>query len=64
MPGCETTTLHSIAYTWDTPKNCVMTKILTKDAKKLHYPILSQRIRREINSSSLVNSTTLEKDST
>ena len=35
--GCETTTLHSFAYTWDTPENCVMTEILTQDAKMLHY---------------------------
>ena len=35
--GCETTTLDSFAYTWDTPENCVMTKILTQDAKMLHY---------------------------
>ena len=37
--GCETTTLDSFAYTWDTPKNCVMTKNLTQDAKMLHYPL-------------------------
>ena len=36
--GCETTTLNSFAYTWDTPENCVMTKTLTQDAKMLHYP--------------------------
>ena len=35
--GCETTTLDSFAYTWDTLENCVMTKILRQDAKKLHY---------------------------
>ena len=35
--GCETTTLLSFAYTWDTPENRVMTKILTKDAKMLYY---------------------------
>ena len=35
--GCKTTTLDSFAYTWDTPENCVMTKILTQDAKRLHY---------------------------
>ena len=28
--GCETTTLDSLAYTWDTPENCVMTKNLTR----------------------------------
>ena len=37
--GCETTTLDSFAYTWDTPENCVMTKILTQDAKMLHFPL-------------------------
>ena len=36
--GCETTTLDSFEYTWDTPENCVMTKILTQDAKMSHYP--------------------------
>ena len=34
--GCETTTLDSFAYTWDTPKNCVM-KSFTQDSKMLHY---------------------------
>ena len=33
--GCETTTRDSFAYTWDTPENCVMTKIRTQDAKKV-----------------------------
>ena len=33
-----TTNLDSFAYTWDTPENCVMTKLLTQDAKMLHYP--------------------------
>ena len=28
---CQTTTLDSFAYTWDTPENCVMTIILTHD---------------------------------
>ena len=37
--GCETTTLVSFGYTWDTAENCVMTKILTQDAKVLHYPL-------------------------
>ena len=35
--GCETTTIDSFAYTWGTPENCVMTKILVEDAKMLHY---------------------------
>ena len=34
--GCETTTLDLFAYTWDTPENSVMTKILTQIAKMLH----------------------------
>ena len=41
--GCETTTLDSFAYTWDTPENCVMTKILTQDAKMLHYPLTTDQ---------------------
>ena len=32
--GCETTTLDSFAYTWDASENCVMTKVLTQEAKK------------------------------
>ena len=34
--GCETTAVDTFAYTWDTPENCAMTKILT-DTKMLHY---------------------------
>ena len=41
--GCETTTLNSFAYTWDTAESCVMTKILTKDAKMLHYPLTTDQ---------------------
>ena len=41
--GCETTTLDPFAYTWDTPENCVMTKILTQEAKMLKYPLSSNR---------------------
>ena len=41
--GCETTTLDSFAYTWDTPENCVMTKNLTQDAKMLHYPLTTDQ---------------------
>ena len=37
--GCETTTLDSFEYTLETPENCVMTKILTQDAKMLQYPL-------------------------
>ena len=41
--GCEITTLDSFAYTWDTPENCVMTKILTQDAKMLHDPLTTDQ---------------------
>ena len=41
--GCENTTLDSFAYTWDTPENFVMTKILTRDAKMLHYPLTTDQ---------------------
>ena len=41
--GCETTTLDLFAYTWDTPENCVMTKILIQDAKMLHYPLTTDQ---------------------
>ena len=41
--GCQTTTLDSFAYNWDTPKNCVMTKILTKYAKIIHYPLTTDQ---------------------
>ena len=41
--GCETTTLVSFAYFWDTPENCVMTKILTQNAKTLHYPLTTDQ---------------------
>ena len=41
--GCETTTRDSFAYTWDTSENCVMTKILTQVAKKLHYPLTTDQ---------------------
>ena len=41
--GCETTTLDPFAYTWDTPENCVMTKILTQEAKMLKYPLSTNR---------------------
>ena len=41
--GCETTTLDSIAYTWDAPEKCVLTKILTQDAKMLHYPLTTDQ---------------------
>ena len=41
--GCKTTTLNSFAYTWDTPENCLMTKILTQDEKMLHYPLTTDQ---------------------
>ena len=41
--GCEITTLDAIAYTWDTPENCVMSKFLTQDAKVLHYPLTTDQ---------------------
>ena len=41
--GCKTTILHSFAYTWDTPENCVMTKNLTQDAKMLYYPLTTDQ---------------------
>ena len=41
--GCETITLDSSGYTWDTPENCVITEILTQDAKMLHYPLTTDQ---------------------
>ena len=41
--GCKTTTVDSFACSWDTPENCVMTKILTQDAKMLHYPLTTDQ---------------------
>ena len=41
--GCETTTLDSFANIWDTPEKCVMTKILTQDAKVLHYSLTTDQ---------------------
>ena len=43
--GCETSTLDSFAYTWGAPEYCVMTKMVTKDAKMLHR--LLTRYRKE-----------------
>ena len=37
--GCETTTIDPFAYTWNTPESCVMTKVLTQNAKMLLYPL-------------------------
>ena len=36
--GCDTIILDSVAFTWDIPENCVMTKTRTQDTKLLHYP--------------------------
>ena len=44
---CETTTLDSFAYTWDTPENCVMTKVLTQDAKMFHYPLTTEYMENQ-----------------
>ena len=41
--GCEATTVDSVAYTYDTPENCAMKKILTHDAKILHYPLTTNQ---------------------
>ena len=41
--GCETSTLNSFAYTWDTTEIYVMTKTLTQDAKMLHYPLTTDQ---------------------
>ena len=44
MEGCcETTTLDTFAYTWETPDNCVMTKNLTQDENLLHYPLTTDQ---------------------
>ena len=43
MGGCETPTLGSYAYTWDTSENCVLTKLLTQDARMLHYLLTTDR---------------------
>ena len=60
--GCETATLNLFAYTWDKTENFVITKILTQDAKKLHYPLTTDQ--RKVNSSSRVNSMTLQREIT
>ena len=45
--GCETTTLDSFAYTWDTPEKYGMTKILKQDAKMLHYPLTTDQKKNQ-----------------
>ena len=34
---CKITTRDAFVNTWDTPENCVMAKILSENAKMLHY---------------------------
>ena len=46
--GCETSTLDSFAYKWDTPENCVKSKTLTQDAKMLHYLFTTDQKRNLI----------------
>ena len=55
--GCETTTLDSFAYTWDTPESCVMTKILTQDAKMFQYPLTTDQKKNQFFFSSESNDT-------
>ena len=40
---CETTTLEPFAYTWVTPENYVMIKILTEDAKMVHFSLTTDQ---------------------
>ena len=54
--GCETTTLHSFAYTWNTPENYALTKIL-QDAKMLHYLLTSDQKENQFFFLSEVNDT-------
>ena len=56
----KTTTPDSFAYTWGVAEDCVMTKILTQDAKMSHYLLTS--IPKKVNSSSSLNSTTLKRN--
>ena len=55
--GCETTTLNSFAYTWDTPENCVMTKLLTQDSEMLHYPLTTDQKENQFFFPSEINET-------
>ena len=41
--ACETTTLEPFTYTWDTPENYVMIKILTEDAKMVHFSLTTDQ---------------------
>ena len=58
--GCETNLLDSLAYTWDVPENCVVTKVLTKDAEMLHYPLTTNQNENQFFCLSEFN--TLEKE--
>ena len=55
--GCETTTLDSFAYTWETLENGVITKILTQDAKILHYPLTTDQKENQFFFLSEINDT-------
>ena len=41
--SCKTTTLNSFANTWDTSEICMMTKILTQDARLFYYPLTTDQ---------------------
>ena len=58
--GCKTTLLDSLAYTWDIPENCVMTKVRTKDAEMLHYPLTTNQSENQFFCLSEINA--LEKE--
>ena len=55
--GCKTTTLNPFAFTWDTPEISVLTKILTQDAKMLHYPLTTDQREKQFLSLSEFNDT-------
>ena len=55
--GCKTTTVKPFASTWETPENCVLTKILTQDAKMLHYPLSTDQREKQFLSLSEINDT-------
>ena len=40
---CKTTSPGLFAYTWDTPENCLKSKILTQNAKMLHYQVTTDQ---------------------
>ena len=37
--GCETTSLDTVAYSWDVPQNCIVTKLFTQNAKMIKFLI-------------------------